>query len=1187
MLVMSLSTSASAQLFTEDFNYTNGDSLTLHGWLISSGSTTNAIRDTIPGLTYTGYASSGIGNAVSIFTTGQDVYKTFPKDSGNTVYSAFMINVRTAQATGDYFYALSPAESQTNYYGRLFIKSSGAGFLFGISKSNETAVYGTTVFSFNTTYLAVIKYKFDAAKDSNDIITVYALPPATALTSEPLTAEIVDTAISRADAKNLGYITLRQGTATSAPALVMDGIRIDTTWIGAILGTKTYSVGTANVPGEQGHFASLKAAFDSLSNGFAFTGNCTFYITSDITEAEVGGLGIGIACNPAPYTVTFKPFTGVTPTITLQYPSDGNSGPSGACFIGLNGPTMAWADIKTTKNIIFDGSNTAGGTTRDLTIQSTGATRNAITMVITGDASDITIKNCNVFYKIATVSTSGSLLVSALLVRSATAANTGTVEKIPSNITIDNNYLSSNFAGVAQSVQGFGGYASAAPVVYPSNIVIRKNKIEGVKRGVAIYLLGSTDVYGNEIILNQFVADGILNEAVYGLSTLASATYNIYNNKITKVASISSSSATTTGVAGISIEGDGTFNIYNNMISGFALTSANANKSAYVYGIKNSSATATANIYFNTIKMDTLASIGTGTVNYRGIFISAGTNIVKNNVVVNNEDDFASYDIYRPNSGAAGTFAGTLAANYNDYYRAGTTKAKIAFYDTAGVADLAAWKTASAQDTNSVSGPATFVSASDLHMSPSAFSVVSNAGKPVGSVATDIDGDARDAVHPDMGADEYVGVSSGAGFAATPSSLDFKGVLVNQSKKDSIVVKNIGTDTLFITNVTTSDTTFTVTPKTATLASQATQKFYVTFLPKSAGAKSSTLVFINNDAAGKDTVIAGGSGVLGVTIAEARKDANNDLIPDHSITHDTLVVYGVITTPNMQGTQTSYFMQDATGGINIFSFTFSPTTYLIGDSVMVVGTVAQFRGLTELTPLAMDADHFAILKHNAVVPKAKRMTLHQFVLNAEANEGQLVELDTLYKASGTWPLANANASIFVSNASHADTTQMFIDLDTDIDGTTEPVYPINVVGIVSQFSSGTTVYDNGYEIVPRDTSDIKHQNVAGVQDLAAGIPTVYELQNNYPNPFNPSTTIQYGLPKQSHVTVMIYSVLGQEVATLVNDVQAPSYYRVVWNGQDKNGGQVSSGVYFFRLVAQSTDAKAQSFVEVKKMLLMK
>jgi DNA/RNA endonuclease YhcR with UshA esterase domain len=324
-----------------------------------------------------------------------------------------------------------------------------------------------------------------------------------------------------------------------------------------------------------------------------------------------------------------------------------------------------------------------------------------------------------------------------------------------------------------------------------------------------------------------------------------------------------------------------------------------------------------------------------------------------------------------------------------------------------------------------------------------------------------------------------------------------------------------------------------------------------------------------------------------VKISEARKDANNDLIPDHSITKDTLAVYGVITSPNFQPSQTSYFIQDSTAGINVFSFTPYSTTFAIGDSVVVVGTVAQFRGLTEFTPLVMDSSHFGLLKHKAVVPKPKRLTLHQFVLNTENYEGSLIEIDTLYKASGTWPAAGSNASIFMTNASKVDTTQMFIDLDTDIDGTPELAYPINVVGVASQFSSATTVFNNGYEIVPRDTFDIHHQTVVIVKDLYSGIPNTYELHNNYPNPFNPSTTILYGLPRQSHVTVTIYSVLGQELATLVNDVQGPSYYRVVWNGQDKNGGQVSSGVYFFRIVAEPTDDKAQPFVHAKRMLLMK
>jgi DNA/RNA endonuclease YhcR with UshA esterase domain len=319
-----------------------------------------------------------------------------------------------------------------------------------------------------------------------------------------------------------------------------------------------------------------------------------------------------------------------------------------------------------------------------------------------------------------------------------------------------------------------------------------------------------------------------------------------------------------------------------------------------------------------------------------------------------------------------------------------------------------------------------------------------------------------------------------------------------------------------------------------------------------------------------------------VTIAEARKDANNDLIADHSVLKDTMIVYGVITTPSFSGTQTSYFIQDATAGINIFSYTPSATAFVIGDSVMVMGYVAQYRGLTEFTPLTVDAPNFGVVKKNAVVPKAKRLTLKDFAKNAESYEGQLIELDSLFKASGTWP-ASGNASVYLMNLSKSDTVQMFLDVDVKIAGTPEPLYPINVVGVVSQYSSASTVYNNGYEIVPRDTNDIKHIIINGVNDKFSGIPAQYELYNNYPNPFNPTTMIKFGLPVVSNVSLKIYDALGREIATLVNEQLAAGYHDYQWNA-----GSLASGVYFYRITATSTNNdQKQAFTQVNKLLLMK
>ena len=115
-----------------------------------------------------------------------------------------------------------------------------------------------------------------------------------------------------------------------------------------------------------------------------------------------------------------------------------------------------------------------------------------------------------------------------------------------------------------------------------------------------------------------------------------------------------------------------------------------------------------------------------------------------------------------------------------------------------------------------------------------------------------------------------------------------------------------------------------------------------------------------------------------------------------------------------------------------------------------------------------------------------------------------------------------------------------------------------------------------------------NMNVAtGVISLATDVPNAYELPANFPNPFNPSTTISYGLPQHSNVSVVIYSLLGQEVRTLVQEVQNAGSYRVTWNGRNNQGAQVSSGVYFFRMLAQPTDGKSQPFLRVNKMVLMK
>jgi len=93
------------------------------------------------------------------------------------------------------------------------------------------------------------------------------------------------------------------------------------------------------------------------------------------------------------------------------------------------------------------------------------------------------------------------------------------------------------------------------------------------------------------------------------------------------------------------------------------------------------------------------------------------------------------------------------------------------------------------------------------------------------------------------------------------------------------------------------------------------------------------------------------------------------------------------------------------------------------------------------------------------------------------------------------------------------------------------------------------------------------------------IPTEIALKQNYPNPFNPSTSIQYTINRRQFVSLKVYDIIGNEVATLVNSEKPSGVYMVEWNAKSAAGG-LPSGVYFYQL-------KTGSFVQTKKMLLLK
>ena len=105
--------------------------------------------------------------------------------------------------------------------------------------------------------------------------------------------------------------------------------------------------------------------------------------------------------------------------------------------------------------------------------------------------------------------------------------------------------------------------------------------------------------------------------------------------------------------------------------------------------------------------------------------------------------------------------------------------------------------------------------------------------------------------------------------------------------------------------------------------------------------------------------------------------------------------------------------------------------------------------------------------------------------------------------------------------------------------------------------------------------------VAGVLELQS-TPREFALHQNFPNPFNPDTTIKYDLAESADVTLQIYNVLGQVVRTLVaSEAQNAGRYQIRWNGMDDRGVSVSSGIYFYQISAEG------KFQNVRKLMLLK
>ena len=548
-------------------------------------------------------------------------------------------------------------------------------------------------------------------------------------------------------------------------------------------------------------YPTLHAAFDALMDE-GNDGDVTFLITSDITEAD----NIALGFDPGEdYTITVKPAPETEPTLTFTS-ADENRIYSGGLILGLEGTEGGSGELTLTRNIHFDGSNTDGGATRNLTIEMAEEALTSNSFRLIGTTDNIQIRNLNLLMKQDTGNAWNALQV--------TTRN----DAFHDNLLIENNYIENLAATSARTIV----FDDIGTVETPPSAVVRDNHLLASRYGIWLReSAGGIEITGNTIELDHtagFFAYGILVEELFddeqtidisgntflgtsdntslGISGDATANYHIHGNHFGSLTSDDGISrgvrvrsggtyeidANTffdiDGAGGVrmievanNLEEDHTVTITNNFLTGFASSGGDGERLDGIYIASpdfDSGAIGDVRAYHNTLVMNNLDVAGSGW-DYYGLSVFSSSRLVldlKNNILINlDENPGVLSKLYRQ----VGSTLADMASDNNLWYVASPSADDNTFLSRHGEEEDRALTLSDHQETSgfdaaSVSKEVTFADAGagNLRLEAPSDGDTDLAASPLLDdqdnviVPNDIDGTERDAEIPYKGAYEGV-----------------------------------------------------------------------------------------------------------------------------------------------------------------------------------------------------------------------------------------------------------------------------------------------------------------------------------------------------------------------------------------------------------------------------------------------